>query len=173
MMITKKYPLINKTVARGIVEHDDSLLLVSEDGVRWHLPGGWCEPLEDITTACEREVFEETGLHVKAKDIVYLYQFVRDSREKYGNIVCGITFIFLTKIIENPALDPNWQDPDNNLITHRKFFSREELIKIEYYNKEIVNDWINRSIYQRQKINSYYLRMSDLSDEEILQICDY
>jgi 8-oxo-dGTP pyrophosphatase MutT (NUDIX family) len=39
-------------------------------GGRWGLPGGWVRRREDPAAACEREVLEETGVRVRAAEVV-------------------------------------------------------------------------------------------------------
>lgn len=43
------------------------------DNGQWCLPGGRMEPGESAAEACEREVWEETGLRVRAKHLVGVY----------------------------------------------------------------------------------------------------
>jgi ADP-ribose pyrophosphatase YjhB (NUDIX family) len=49
------------------------LLTKRQDNGQWCLPGGAVEPGESVAEACEREVFEETGLHVQVKRLVGVY----------------------------------------------------------------------------------------------------
>ena len=49
------------------------LLTRREDNGQWCLPGGGMEPGESAAEACEREVFEETGLKVRVKRLVGVY----------------------------------------------------------------------------------------------------
>lgn len=56
--------------AGGIVFDDARRLLLIRRGTppakgTWSLPGGRCRPNEAPADACEREVFEETGLRVR------------------------------------------------------------------------------------------------------------
>ena len=46
------------------------LLIRRTDNGKWQVPGGYMEPGESLTEACEREVLEETGLHVKVKRLI-------------------------------------------------------------------------------------------------------
>lgn len=43
------------------------------DNGQWCLPGGRMEPGESAAEACEREVWEETGLRVRVKRLVGVY----------------------------------------------------------------------------------------------------
>ena len=49
------------------------LLTKRADNGQWCLPGGAVEPGESVAEACEREVFEETGLSVRVKRLVGVY----------------------------------------------------------------------------------------------------
>lgn len=43
------------------------------DSGRWCVPGGYMEPGESVSEACAREVWEETGLHVRVKRLIGIY----------------------------------------------------------------------------------------------------
>lgn len=49
------------------------LLTLRTDNGRWCLPGGQLEAGESAAEACEREVWEETGLKVRAKRLLGVY----------------------------------------------------------------------------------------------------
>jgi 8-oxo-dGTP pyrophosphatase MutT (NUDIX family) len=49
------------------------LLTKRTDNSQWCLPGGAVDPGESVAEACEREVFEETGLSVRVKRLVGVY----------------------------------------------------------------------------------------------------
>lgn len=49
------------------------LLTQRADNGRWCLPGGHMESGESASEACEREVWEETGLKVRAKRLLGVY----------------------------------------------------------------------------------------------------
>lgn len=51
-----------------------SMLLVRRvDDGRWAVPGGYMEPGESLTEACQREVLEETGLIVEIQRLIGVY----------------------------------------------------------------------------------------------------
>ena len=45
------------------------------DNGQWCLPGGGVEPGESVTEACQREVWEETGLIITVKRLVGVYSY--------------------------------------------------------------------------------------------------
>ncbi len=49
------------------------LLIQRTDNGRWAVPGGYMEPGESVAEACEREVWEETGLSVRIKRLIAVY----------------------------------------------------------------------------------------------------
>lgn len=54
-------------------EHGRVLLTRRQDNGQWCLPGGGMEPGESAAEACEREVFEETGLQIRVRRLVGVY----------------------------------------------------------------------------------------------------
>lgn len=54
-------------------EQGHILLTKRQDNGQWCLPSGGMEPGESVAEACEREVFEETGLSVRVKRFVGVY----------------------------------------------------------------------------------------------------
>jgi len=71
-----------RTRRRGtaLVETEQGILLVSEDGLRFSLPGGAAEPEELWIQAAIRELREETGL--KAYSAIYLFSHMGDIRKR-------------------------------------------------------------------------------------------
>lgn len=52
---------------------EKALLTQRTDNGRWCLPGGAMEAGESAAEACEREVYEETGLRVRVKRLIGVY----------------------------------------------------------------------------------------------------
>jgi 8-oxo-dGTP pyrophosphatase MutT (NUDIX family) len=71
------------------------LLTRRADNGEWCLPGGGVDPGESVAEACEREVFEETGLRVHVKRLSGVYSS-RDQLVVYpdGNAVQIVTLNF-------------------------------------------------------------------------------
>ena len=67
-MFTYQYPRPAVTVDAILVSPQNSVLLIErgKDPFRgkWALPGGFIEMVEELETACRRELEEETGLRV-------------------------------------------------------------------------------------------------------------
>ena len=58
----------------AILDEDGRILLTRRtDNGQWCLPGGRMDSGESAAEACEREVFEETGLNVRVKRLVGVY----------------------------------------------------------------------------------------------------
>lgn len=58
----------------AILDENGRVLLTRRtDNGQWCLPGGRMESGESAAEACEREVFEETGLNVRVKRLVGIY----------------------------------------------------------------------------------------------------
>lgn len=77
------------------------LLTRRADNGRWCLPGGGMEPGESAAEACEREVWEETGLKVRVKRLTGVYSNP-DQLVIYpdGNKVFMVVLSFEVEIID-------------------------------------------------------------------------
>src|SRR5688572_1435506 len=60
-----------KVDVRGAVVRDGKILLIQEraDG-KWAMPGGWADLGNAPASVAEREVWEESGFHIKAEKVV-------------------------------------------------------------------------------------------------------
>ncbi|HJS18495.1 MAG TPA: NUDIX domain-containing protein [Anaerolineales bacterium] len=110
-------------------EHGRIFLTQRTDNGQWCLPGGAMDPGESIAEACEREVFEETGLRVRLKRLVGVYSH-SDQLVVYpdGNKVQVVALHFEAEIISGePGL--------SNETTGFGYFSLEELEELEFLGR--------------------------------------
>ena len=58
-----------------IVECDEGIVLIwrKNPPIGWALPGGFVDEWEPVEQAAVREVQEETGLHVRLSELLYVY----------------------------------------------------------------------------------------------------
>lgn len=63
---------------RVIVLHRNCLLLLPPQAATaaWQLPGGGLNPNESLADCARREVFEETGVHIRVTSIAFLREWV-------------------------------------------------------------------------------------------------
>jgi len=73
-----------KIGVRGLVFRGDKLLLVQEKyNSLWNIPGGWIEVGDQIKESVEREIWEEAGLCVKAKQLVAIWDCDKNNPQPY------------------------------------------------------------------------------------------
>ncbi len=76
----REYPDHPRVAVGAIVIKDNRVLLVKRsqppgEGL-WAIPGGGVELGETLQQAAEREIMEETGLTIQAKDPVYTFEVI-------------------------------------------------------------------------------------------------
>jgi 4-nitrophenyl phosphatase len=76
-----EYPDRPRVAVGAVVIHEGHVLLVKRgkppsEGL-WAIPGGSVELGETLQTAAEREIFEETGIRIKAGDPVYTFDAIQ------------------------------------------------------------------------------------------------
>ena len=84
-MPAKEYVGHPQLAVGGIVIKDNKVLLVRRgqapsEGL-WAIPGGKVELGESLQEATEREVFEETGLRIHAKEPLFTFDVIEKDRE--------------------------------------------------------------------------------------------
>ena len=118
------------------------LLTKREDNGQWCLPGGAVESGETVTEACEREVFEETGLNVRVKRLVGVYSHP-DQLIVYkdGNKAFIVAIHFEAEVIGGEL-------SLSNETTDFGFFTVEEMQKLEMLgrHKERILDTLENHV---------------------------
>ncbi|MFT5235033.1 MAG: phosphatase NudJ [Shewanella sp.] len=146
----------NVTVA-CIVQCQDKYLMVEEiiDGVtRYNQPAGHLEQGESLTQACERELFEETGLKLEIKDLVGIYQFSADENLAF------LRFTFFTCI--STYLETAPQDAD---IQAAHWLTYDEILALAPALRSplvllSLDDARNKTHYPLEVVNSLYLKLA-------------
>jgi ADP-ribose pyrophosphatase len=86
-MANREYPDAPRVGVGAVVIKDDKVLLVRR-GVNpskdlWAIPGGGLELGETLQEGAEREILEETGVKIRAKDPIYTFDFIeRDDADR-------------------------------------------------------------------------------------------
>ena len=107
-----------KIDTRAAIFKDGKILLVHENNDTWSLPGGWCDVLETIKTNTEKEVFEEAGLVVTAKNIIAIQD---RNKHNYPVYAYGVLKVFVLCDIVSGSFTENIET------TESKYFSLEEI----------------------------------------------
>ena len=103
-MVSKIYPDAPRVAVGAVIIHQDKVLLVlrgqppAQD--LWAIPGGSVELGETLQAAAEREVVEETGLRIKAGQVIYIFDAIQ--RDDLGRV----QYHYVILDLEAEALDP-------------------------------------------------------------------
>jgi len=126
--------------ARALIIRDDEILLNKfGDGIYYNIPGGGIEKDEDARSAVEREVFEETGLRVTAKELVFTLESVPHDKQTGVDGEHSMSVFFCCELAKEAlAQSTTLQgfDPDKNptnpaLVARTVWFPVNDLLKIE------------------------------------------
>ncbi len=98
----------------GVVLHNGKVLAVKEHGkeTHWKLPGGMADLGENLDTAVQREIFEETGIKSQFQSVL---SFRHQHKSQFGN--SDLYFVCLLKAttdvitIDDEIKDAMWMEP--------------------------------------------------------------
>ena len=125
-----------RLTADGTILKDKKILLIKRKNEpfkgKWALPGGFVEYGEKVEDAVVREVYEETGLKTKIRDIVGIYS--DPNRDPRGHTVTVVYFLD----IQGGELKSSDDASD------AKFFDLKDLPELSFDHDIIVKDVIRR-----------------------------
>lgn len=121
-----------KVDVRGAVVRDGKILLIQEraDG-KWAMPGGWADLGNSPASVAEREVWEESGFHVKAEKVVAVLDANRIEPMEFYH---AYKIIFLCKLLDGEprtsyeTLAVDFFDP-NHLPPLSSYRTNEEMLQ--------------------------------------------
>jgi 8-oxo-dGTP pyrophosphatase MutT (NUDIX family) len=121
-------------------EHGRIFLTRRTDNGQWCLPGGGMDAGESVAEACEREVWEESGLRVRVKRLVGVYSY-SDQLIVYpdGNKAHIVALHFEAEVISGePGLSSETTDFG--------YFTEEEIQALEFLgrHKERIFDTLEK-----------------------------
>ena len=121
-MLSNRYPEHPRVAVGAVVIHNNSVLLVKRAKApaegEWAIPGGNVELGETSQQAAEREILEETGVRIRAREIIYTFESIHEDRD--GNIIFHYVILDYSSdyISGNPtprddAMDAQWVSPED------------------------------------------------------------
>lgn len=125
---------------RAIVfDEEDRLLMVSqahENREIWMLPGGGIEDFENSAEAVKREIFEETGLLVETKELVWHVEEVSRMRgQRFVNYFLAEIAGGKLELGKDPELSQSGQ-----VLRDAKFFKREEIKLLDHVHPDFLKN---------------------------------
>ena len=118
MTPTKRaYPESPRAAVGAVVFKDDAVLLVQRSNApamgMWAIPGGSVRLGESLQAAAEREVFEETGVVIRATRPVFVFDIIRhdgSGRVKYHYVIVDLAAKYVSgePTAGDDAADARW-----------------------------------------------------------------
>ncbi len=130
--------MIQRLCPRGLLKVNNQVLFIEyqfKGEIFYALPGGKQEKGESVSTCVEREFLEETGISVKADNVILVNEFIERNNDlveewKEGSHQTEIIFLMHRSTDASEQATPKVIDIG---MTGVKWFSPEELAKVTYY----------------------------------------
>ena len=117
--MSKEFPAAPRVAVGAVVTRGREVLLVRRrdppNAGEWAVPGGSVRLGESLQAAAEREVLEETGVRVRAREPVYAFDKIvvdPDDRVRYHYVVVDLRADYVAgePAPRDDALDASWLD---------------------------------------------------------------
>ena len=124
----------------AVVRRGTAILLVQRgnepNAGQWTIPGGKVQPGETLQQAAEREIREETGIHVRAGEPVFSFDVIeRDSQGelRYHYVIVDLLAEYLSGDPQagDDALDAAWIEPQTLARLDVNAITRQLLARLE------------------------------------------
>lgn len=121
-MSRREYPDLPVVGIGAVVIHEGRVLLVRR-GVApsrglWAVPGGALELGETLQRGAEREILEETGVAIRAREPVYAFDFFErdgDGRIRFHFVIVDVAADYIGGDVKgaDDALEARWLAPED------------------------------------------------------------
>ncbi|MBI1880576.1 MAG: NUDIX hydrolase [Chloroflexi bacterium] len=146
-MVSKIYPDAPRVAVGAVVTHEDKVLLVlrgqppAKD--MWAIPGGSVNLGETLQAAAEREVLEETGLTIKAGEVIYTFDAIL--RDEAGRV----QYHYVILDLKGEALDPTQPLQAGDDVYDAAWFTLADLdrpdLAISHTTHALLREYLNGS----------------------------
>jgi len=128
-MANTRYPDAPRVAVGAVVVYQNKVLLILRgqppaEG-KWAIPGGSVKLGETLPAAAEREAWEETGLRVKAGEVIYSFDAI--VRDEAGRI----QYHYVILDLKADPLDPAQPLTPGDDALDAGWFSRAELAQLD------------------------------------------
>lgn len=115
-----RYPEKPRIAVGAVVIHQNRVLLVQRGKApakgEWSIPGGSVELGETLRQAVEREIFEETGIKIRAGDIIHTFESIHhdpNGRVEFHYVILDYSAQYLSgnPVPQDDVLAARWISP--------------------------------------------------------------